>query len=243
MRWNIGFAPMRRAPAISSLCNKCLMTSRSTRPSILSPGQVEEVAPGVRRLLCNNPSPFTFKGTVSYIVGRGNVAIIDPGPDDADARRGAARRRARRDGDAYLRHPHASRPFAGGAAPSRPRPARRCWRKDRIAPRGRSTSAKRQRLDASDDLDFRARPCARRRRGRERRRLGARGDRDARPHRQSHGVRARRHRHPVFRRSRDGVVDLDRRAAGRRHERLHGFAGQARAPRPSRPTSPVTAAR
>ncbi|MGA7425470.1 MAG: MBL fold metallo-hydrolase [Rhodoplanes sp.] len=48
----------------------------------LGPGQVEEVAPGVRRLLCDNPSPFTFKGTVSYIVGRGEVAIIDPGPDD-----------------------------------------------------------------------------------------------------------------------------------------------------------------
>ncbi len=50
----------------------------------LLPGQVDEVMPGLRRLLCNNPSPFTFKGTVSYIVGRGQVAIIDPGPDDAD---------------------------------------------------------------------------------------------------------------------------------------------------------------
>jgi glyoxylase-like metal-dependent hydrolase (beta-lactamase superfamily II) len=48
----------------------------------LPPGQVEEVRPGVRRLLCNNPGPFTFKGTVSYIVGRGRVAIIDPGPLD-----------------------------------------------------------------------------------------------------------------------------------------------------------------
>ena len=38
--------------------------------------------PGVRRLLCNNPAPFTFKGTVSYIIGRGKVAIVDPGPDD-----------------------------------------------------------------------------------------------------------------------------------------------------------------
>jgi glyoxylase-like metal-dependent hydrolase (beta-lactamase superfamily II) len=38
--------------------------------------------PGVRRLLANNPSPFTFRGTVSYIVGRGRVAIIDPGPLD-----------------------------------------------------------------------------------------------------------------------------------------------------------------
>src|SRR5262249_2441691 len=49
----------------------------------LAPGKVDEVAPGVRRLLANNPSPFTFKGTVSYILGRGQVAIVDPGPDDA----------------------------------------------------------------------------------------------------------------------------------------------------------------
>jgi glyoxylase-like metal-dependent hydrolase (beta-lactamase superfamily II) len=48
----------------------------------LPPGRVEEAMPGVRRLLCNNPGPFTFKGTVSYIVGRGKVAIIDPGPLD-----------------------------------------------------------------------------------------------------------------------------------------------------------------
>ena len=49
----------------------------------LKPGVVDEVMPGVRRILCNNPSPFTYKGTVSYIVGHGKVAIIDPGPEDA----------------------------------------------------------------------------------------------------------------------------------------------------------------
>jgi glyoxylase-like metal-dependent hydrolase (beta-lactamase superfamily II) len=48
----------------------------------LAPDTVDEAAPGVRRILCNNPSPFTFKGTVSYIVGRGRVAIVDPGPID-----------------------------------------------------------------------------------------------------------------------------------------------------------------
>jgi glyoxylase-like metal-dependent hydrolase (beta-lactamase superfamily II) len=48
----------------------------------LIPGKIDEPMPGVRRILCNNPSPFTFKGTISYIVGRGKVAIIDPGPDD-----------------------------------------------------------------------------------------------------------------------------------------------------------------
>jgi glyoxylase-like metal-dependent hydrolase (beta-lactamase superfamily II) len=48
----------------------------------LAPDTAEEVVPGVRRVMANNPGPFTFKGTISYIVGKGNVAIIDPGPDD-----------------------------------------------------------------------------------------------------------------------------------------------------------------
>ncbi|MFS8037000.1 MBL fold metallo-hydrolase [Xanthobacter sp. AM11] len=45
-------------------------------------GRVDQVSPGVRRLLAPNPSAFTFTGTCSYIVGRGQVAIVDPGPDD-----------------------------------------------------------------------------------------------------------------------------------------------------------------
>ncbi len=49
----------------------------------LVPGRIEDVAPGVRAIVANNPGPFTFKGTVSYIIGRGKVAIVDPGPDDA----------------------------------------------------------------------------------------------------------------------------------------------------------------
>jgi glyoxylase-like metal-dependent hydrolase (beta-lactamase superfamily II) len=48
----------------------------------LEPDTVREVAPNVRAVVANNPGPFTFKGTVSYIVGRGKVAILDPGPDD-----------------------------------------------------------------------------------------------------------------------------------------------------------------
>jgi glyoxylase-like metal-dependent hydrolase (beta-lactamase superfamily II) len=47
------------------------------------PNQVDHVLPGVRRIVCDNPSPFTFTGTVTYIVGTGKVAIIDPGPLDA----------------------------------------------------------------------------------------------------------------------------------------------------------------
>lgn len=45
-------------------------------------GRMESVDPLVRRLLAPNPSPFTFTGTQTYVVGHGDVAVIDPGPDD-----------------------------------------------------------------------------------------------------------------------------------------------------------------
>ena len=36
----------------------------------------------MRRVLVDNPSAYTFKGTSTFIVGRGRVAVIDPGPED-----------------------------------------------------------------------------------------------------------------------------------------------------------------
>jgi glyoxylase-like metal-dependent hydrolase (beta-lactamase superfamily II) len=48
----------------------------------LKPYECEAVSPLIRRICCNNPSPFTFKGTVTYIIGRGRVVVIDPGPED-----------------------------------------------------------------------------------------------------------------------------------------------------------------
>lgn len=45
-------------------------------------GEPEEVASGVRRVVAANPSPMTFTGTASYLVGRREIALIDPGPDD-----------------------------------------------------------------------------------------------------------------------------------------------------------------
>jgi glyoxylase-like metal-dependent hydrolase (beta-lactamase superfamily II) len=44
-------------------------------------GRSEQVHPLVRRLLAPNPSPFTFTGTQTYLVGAGEIAVIDPGPD------------------------------------------------------------------------------------------------------------------------------------------------------------------
>ncbi|SNY92599.1 Glyoxylase, beta-lactamase superfamily II [Cohaesibacter sp. ES.047] len=46
-------------------------------------GSAIELAPGVRRVTCNNPGPFTFCGTNSYIIGEGDVMLLDPGPVDS----------------------------------------------------------------------------------------------------------------------------------------------------------------
>jgi len=46
-------------------------------------GTVAQLGPGIRRVIAENPSPFTFHGTGTYIIGTGNVAVIDPGPADA----------------------------------------------------------------------------------------------------------------------------------------------------------------
>ena len=47
-------------------------------------GAAAPVSPLVRRVIARNPSPFTFHGTGTYIVGQGRVAVIDPGPLDAE---------------------------------------------------------------------------------------------------------------------------------------------------------------
>jgi glyoxylase-like metal-dependent hydrolase (beta-lactamase superfamily II) len=51
-------------------------------------GAAENLSPLIRRVVARNPSSFTFKGTGTYIVGHGSVAVIDPGPalpDHVDA--------------------------------------------------------------------------------------------------------------------------------------------------------------
>ncbi len=44
-------------------------------------GRSDRASPLIRRVVARNPGPFTFTGTGTYIVGQGEVAVIDPGPD------------------------------------------------------------------------------------------------------------------------------------------------------------------
>ena len=44
-------------------------------------GRADRLSPLIRRVIADNPGPFTFTGTGTYLVGRGEVAVIDPGPE------------------------------------------------------------------------------------------------------------------------------------------------------------------
>lgn len=46
-----------------------------------TPGLVKTLEPGLRRILAPNPSPMTFRGTNTYLLGTRQIAVIDPGPD------------------------------------------------------------------------------------------------------------------------------------------------------------------
>lgn len=106
----------------------------------LAPGAVERIAPGVRRILCDNPGAFTWRGTNTYLIGGGaSVAVLDPGPADAahlqaileatrgerithilvshthrDHSPGAAALQAATGAPAYAHGPHATPPEEGG---------------------------------------------------------------------------------------------------------------------------------
>jgi len=49
----------------------------------LTSGQLDEIAPGVRRLVARNPGFMTGPGTNTYLIGTQRIGVIDPGPHDS----------------------------------------------------------------------------------------------------------------------------------------------------------------
>jgi glyoxylase-like metal-dependent hydrolase (beta-lactamase superfamily II) len=43
-------------------------------------GRVDQIAEGIRRVIAENPSKFTYRGTGTYLIGHGDVVVVDPGP-------------------------------------------------------------------------------------------------------------------------------------------------------------------
>jgi glyoxylase-like metal-dependent hydrolase (beta-lactamase superfamily II) len=60
------------------------MTLTFNRELKFTYGRVSVLTPMIRRVVAQNPNAFTFKGTGTYIIGRGEVAVIDPGPLDEE---------------------------------------------------------------------------------------------------------------------------------------------------------------
>ena len=206
----------------------------------LKPGVVDAVRPGIRRILCNNPSPFTFTGTVSYIVGQGKVAIIDPGPDDEahaaallDAVKGetvthiivththrdhspnTTRIKAATGATVYAEGPHrASRPRYESEKHNPESGADRDFKPDVTVSDGDVIEGQGWALQAVATPGHTANHLA-----------------FAWPRAKDH----------FRRRPRDGLVDLDRGAAGRIDARLHGLAGYGWRRDPRICISPATA--
>jgi len=120
----------------------------------LAPDQVREVAPGVRAIAADNPGPFTFKGTISYIVGRDQVAIIDPGPDD-DAHVAALLEAVRGETVTHVFVTHTHRDHSPAAAKIKAATGATVLAQGPHRLARPLHTAEVRRLDASADLDFR----------------------------------------------------------------------------------------
>jgi glyoxylase-like metal-dependent hydrolase (beta-lactamase superfamily II) len=120
----------------------------------LEPDQVQEVAPGVRAIVADNPGPFTFKGTISYIVGGGRVAIIDPGPDDA-AHVAALLNAVRGETVSHIFVTHTHRDHSPAAAKIKAATGAGIYAQGPHRPARALHIGEVRRLDASADLDFR----------------------------------------------------------------------------------------
>jgi len=119
----------------------------------LTPGAVDHVAPGVRRILANNPGPFTFKGTLSYIIGRGNVAIIDPGPVD-EQHTAALLEAVRGETVTHIVITHTHRDHSSGAAPVKAATGAPTYGEGPHRPARPLFIGETKRLDAGGDTDF-----------------------------------------------------------------------------------------
>lgn len=69
-------------PRATNNVEKNTMTALFSREFTYPYGTLVEISENLRLLVANNPGPFTFTGTNTFIIGRGSVAILDPGPDD-----------------------------------------------------------------------------------------------------------------------------------------------------------------
>ena len=113
------------------------------------PRELIRLSPLVRRLIAPNASPFTFNGTCTYIVGEGEIAVVDPGPDDgAHLQAILAATEGERIGAILVTHTH--RDHSALAGRLRKETGARIVGAAPFAPKGGGSEG----LDASHDRDY-----------------------------------------------------------------------------------------
>ncbi len=191
-------------------------------------GVAETISPLIRRVVANNPSPFTFKGTGTYIVGRGKVAIIDPGPDMA-AHIAALLNAVGNETVTHILVTHTHLDHSPAAAAVKSATGSRTYG---FGPHGSGRAEDRAGIESGvveegGDHDFT--PDVAMREGDGVAGPGWNLDRggNARPHLQPSLLLPCGGEDALFRRSRHGLVDQRHRAARRRHGGLSALAAQA----------------
>lgn len=119
------------------------------RDFAVAPGEAVPLSPLVRRVVVNNPGPYTFKGTSSFIVGQGQVAIIDPGPDD-ESQLAALLDAVRGETVTHILVTHSHADHSPLARRLKQATGARTYAQGGVAPQGEAGL----RLDASIDHDF-----------------------------------------------------------------------------------------
>ena len=187
-------------------------------------GVPEAMAPGLRVVTAPNAGPMTFTGTRSYILGEGEVAVVDPGPDDPRHLAALAEAvRGERVAAVLVTHSHSDHSAGARSFATRVGACRAgTWRcgGSTLGPdgapggdgRARRWRGDRRRLSAGSD-DRRGRDCGG---------AGLDSDRtgDAGTYRRPFGLRLGRGRSPLFRGSGDGLGDTADLAARRRLSRV-----------------------
>ena len=112
--------------------------------------RLEQVSPLIRRVTARNPSGFTFHGTNTYVIGHGNVAVLDPGPL-LDEHVEALKQLLAEETVNHLLITHTHMDHSPAAAP-----LKQCWqaRSYGYGPHGAGKQEEGVQIEAGGDMDF-----------------------------------------------------------------------------------------
>lgn len=113
-------------------------------------GVLAEVAPGLRRMVVENPGGFTFHGTNTYVIGSGDVAVVDPGPLN-DAHFEALTRALEDESVSHILLTHTHMDHSPAARPLKEKTGARTWA---FGPHGSGKLDTGIQVEAGGDMDF-----------------------------------------------------------------------------------------